>query len=86
MVFHKGQLKRQGPGLSVAYFAPTTSLVASPLACIEAPFIFEQVASDFQTVTVQGQALLPDHTAGIAARLSFALTREGSQFDRPRSP
>jgi regulator of protease activity HflC (stomatin/prohibitin superfamily) len=82
MVFQRGQLKRQGPGLSLMYFTPTTSLVAIPLASIEAPFIFEQVTSDFQTVTVQGQlSYRITQPERIAARLNFALTGDGKRYE-----
>jgi hypothetical protein len=82
IVFHKGQLKRQGPGLSLMYFPPTTSLVAVPLASIEAPFIFEQVTHDFQTVTVQGQlSFRITQPERIAARLNFALTADGKRYE-----
>jgi hypothetical protein len=82
MVFHRGLLKRQGPGLSLMYFVPTTSLVAIPLASSEAPFIFEQVTSDFQTVTVQGQlSYRITQPERIAARLNFALTSDGKRYE-----
>lgn len=78
MVFRKGRLVRQGAGLSLLYFAPTTTLVAVPIASTETPFIFEQVTRDFQTVTVQGQLSYriaqPERTA---ARLNFALAADG---------
>jgi hypothetical protein len=82
MVFRKGELVRQGPGLSLMYFAPTTSLVAVPIASTEAPFIFEQVTQDFQTITVQGQLsyriVQPERTA---ARLNFALKADGKAYE-----
>jgi hypothetical protein len=82
MVFRKGRLKRQGAGLSLVYFAPTTSLVAVPIASTETPFIFEQVTSDFQTVTVQGQlSYRITQPERLAARLNFALRPDGRRYE-----
>jgi regulator of protease activity HflC (stomatin/prohibitin superfamily) len=55
MHYTGGRLRREGPGLSFLYFAPTSSLVAVPLASRDAPFLFQEVTGDFQDVTVQGQ-------------------------------
>jgi regulator of protease activity HflC (stomatin/prohibitin superfamily) len=49
-----GRVKREGAGLSFYYFAPWTTLVAVPAASTDVPFIFNEVTSDFQTVSVQG--------------------------------
>ena len=43
------------PPVSFFCFAPTTSLVLVPVGSVDVPFIFEEVTSDFQQVTVQGQ-------------------------------
>jgi hypothetical protein len=48
-------VKREGPGLSFLYWAPTTTLVAVPLASADVPFAFNEVTKDFQAVTLQGQ-------------------------------
>lgn len=53
--FSKGQIVREGAGLSFFYFAPVTSLVRIPMGSVDVPFIFEEVTADFQMVTVQGQ-------------------------------
>jgi regulator of protease activity HflC (stomatin/prohibitin superfamily) len=53
--FQAGKVKREGPGLSFLYWAPTTTLVAVPLASADVPFAFNEVTQDFQAVTVQGQ-------------------------------
>lgn len=55
MQFVKGQVVREGSGLSFFYWAPSTSLVLVPLASVEVPFMFTEVTADFQEVTVQGQ-------------------------------
>ncbi|HVG60157.1 MAG TPA: SPFH domain-containing protein [Hyalangium sp.] len=53
--FQDGKVKREGPGLSFLYWAPTTTLVAVPLASADVPFVFNEVTRDFQAVTLQGQ-------------------------------
>lgn len=53
--YRNGRLKRQGTGLAFWYFAPTTSLVAVPLASTDLPFMVRETTSDYQEVTVQGQ-------------------------------
>ena len=53
--YRKGKIVREGTGLSFFYYAPFSSLVRIPVASIDAPFIFKEVTSDFQEVTVQGQ-------------------------------
>lgn len=55
--YRKGRLVREGTGLSFFYFVPTTSLVAVPVASIDVPFIFQEVTSDYQTITIQGQVV-----------------------------
>jgi len=53
--YRNGKIVKEGAGISFYYYAPTTSIVAVPVGSVDAPFIFEEVTSDFQTVTVQGQ-------------------------------
>src|SRR5439155_23954710 len=53
--FRRGQVVREGLGLSFFYYAPTTSLVATPVGSTDVPFIFEEPTADYQTVTLQGQ-------------------------------
>jgi regulator of protease activity HflC (stomatin/prohibitin superfamily) len=55
--YRKGKLIKQGPGLSFFYFAPITSLVAVPIGSTDVPFIFKEVTSDYQEVTIQGQVV-----------------------------
>jgi hypothetical protein len=54
--YKRGRIVREGAGLSFFYYAPTTSLVAVPIASTDAPFIFNEVTSDFQEISIQGQA------------------------------
>lgn len=53
--FKNGNIIKEGMGMSFFYYVPTTSLVVMPVASVDAPFMFEEVTSDYQTVTVQGQ-------------------------------
>src|SRR5260370_1992304 len=53
--YRGGKVVRDGLGLSFFYYAPTTSLVAVPVASTDAPFIFQETTADFQAVTIQGQ-------------------------------
>ena len=57
MAFQKGKIVKQGAGLSMLYFGPTTSLVAVPVGSRILDFIDQPVTSDFQAVTVQGWAV-----------------------------
>ena len=78
MQFRKGQVVREGAGLSFFYYAPTTTVVAVPLASQDRPFILELVTADFQSVTVQGQVTYrirdPRRTASM---MDFSLRRDG---------
>lgn len=53
--FRNGEIIQEGRGISFFSYAPTTSIVVVPVASFDTPFIFEEVTSDYQTVTVQGQ-------------------------------
>ncbi|MCI5223955.1 MAG: SPFH domain-containing protein, partial [Candidatus Electrothrix sp. AR4] len=53
--YKRGEIMREGTGLSFFYFEPATSLVRIPMSSVDVPFIFEEVTADFQEVTVQGQ-------------------------------
>ncbi|MEW6277525.1 MAG: SPFH domain-containing protein [Candidatus Eremiobacterota bacterium] len=55
MLYHNGEITREGPGLSLIYFDLISTLVAVPLESVDVPFAFMEVTADFQTVTVQGQ-------------------------------
>ena len=72
--YRNGKVVREGAGLSLFYYAPTSSLVAVPVASKDQGFIFEQVTADFQTVSVQGQvAWRAAEPEKLAAMLNFAL-------------
>ncbi len=79
--YRRGQLKRQGAGLSFFYFGPTSSLVRIPTGSVDVPFIFEEVTADFQSVTVQGQLTYriaePQVLAGL---MNFTLGTNGRDY------
>lgn len=54
MQYQKGQLKRQGAGLSFFYFVPSSVIIQIPVSSVDVPFAFTEVSADFQDVTVQG--------------------------------
>ena len=53
--YKRGQVKREGAGLSFFYYAPTSTIVLVPIASADAPFVWSEVTSDFQAITIQGQ-------------------------------
>jgi len=76
--FRNGRPRREGAGLSILYFAPTTSLVLVPTESVNEPFIFEEVTADYQNVTIQGQVTYrianPRRTSAL---LNFTLDPKG---------
>lgn len=79
--YRNGKVVREGAGLSFYYYAPQTSIVAVPMESTEVPFIFEELTSDFQTVTVQGQITyrISDHKK-IAEVLNYTLDMKGDGY------
>jgi hypothetical protein len=72
--YRKGALVREGSGLAFFYFAPSTLLAAVPIGSKDAQFIFNEMTSDFQEVTVQGQATYRvGDPKRVAALLDFSL-------------
>lgn len=53
--YKNGHVKREGAGLSFIYYAPTSTIVAIPMAGADVPFVFQESTGDFQLVTIQGQ-------------------------------
>ncbi|HLW84310.1 MAG TPA: SPFH domain-containing protein [Candidatus Sulfotelmatobacter sp.] len=53
--YKRGKVKREGAGLSFFYYAPTSTIVAIPMASTDVPFVFQEATADFQAVTIQGQ-------------------------------
>jgi regulator of protease activity HflC (stomatin/prohibitin superfamily) len=53
--YKHGKIKREGAGLSFIHYAPTSTIVAIPMASADVPFVFQEATADFQCVTIQGQ-------------------------------
>lgn len=79
--YSKGKIVKEGVGLSFYYYAPTTSIVVVPVGSSDVPFIFEEVTSDFQNVTVQGQVTyrIVDQKK-IAELLNYTLDMKGKGY------
>lgn len=81
MQFRAGKLVRDGAGQSFFYYAPTTTLVAVPVASQDRPFILELVTADFQSVTVQGQVTYRiGDPQRMAALMDFSLGKDGHSY------
>ncbi|MBV9469200.1 MAG: SPFH domain-containing protein [Abitibacteriaceae bacterium] len=50
-----GRVRKEGPGLAFYYLPHNTQVVAVPTSSMDAPFIFNEVTNNFQSVTIQGQ-------------------------------
>lgn len=55
LYYRGGKLIRSGAGLAFFYFRPSASIVIVPIGSADVPFIFNEITSDFQSITVQGQ-------------------------------
>lgn len=79
--YSNGKIVKEGAGISFYYYAPTTSIVLVPVGSVDVPFIFEEVTSDFQTVTVQGQITfrIIDQKK-IARLLNYTLDMKGKGY------
>lgn len=73
--YRRGQVVREGKGLSFFYYAPTTSITAVPLGSKDIQFIFNETTRDFQTITIQGQITYTvSDPRQLAELLDFTLT------------
>jgi hypothetical protein len=53
--FSGGKPASEGPGLAFFYLKYRTQIVAVPTSSIDVDFVFNEVTSNFQSVTIQGQ-------------------------------
>ena len=77
--FRNGRVRREGPGLSFFYYAPTSTIVTVPVASADVPFAFQESTADFQSVSIQGQ--LTYRVADpkkLASLLDFSIAPEGN--------
>lgn len=76
--YRNGKPVREGAGLAFFYSSISASLVSVPLESVDVPFMFDEVSSDFQEVTVQGQVTYrvsnPKHLASL---MNFTLKPNG---------
>lgn len=79
--YRKGRLTAQGQGLGFYYLKRNTSIAVLPMGSMDAPFIFEEISADFQTVTVQGQLVfrIADREK-TAAMLDYTLRLPSMQY------
>jgi hypothetical protein len=76
--FAAGKVAHEGAGQSFFYFRPTSSIASVPLASVNVPFVFNEPASDFQTLTVQGQITYRiAQPKKAAAMLDFTIDAKG---------
>ncbi|MBX7208048.1 MAG: hypothetical protein K1X78_07050 [Verrucomicrobiaceae bacterium] len=79
--FSGGKIVREGAGISLFFFSPTTSLVAVPVASTDVPFIFEEQTADYQTVSLQGQITYRiAEPKKLAALMDFTLAPHGRGY------
>ena len=85
--YRNGKIMKEGAGISFYYFAPKTSIVMVQIASSDCPFMFEEVTSDYQTVSVQGQITyriiephkvirLLDHTMAVRGGIHYYLSED----------
>ncbi len=78
MQFRRGAIVREGAGLSFFYYAPTSFIVYIPLASTDVPFVFNEVTTDFQDATIQGELTFRvTNPAALAALLDFSVDWAG---------
>jgi len=84
--YKHGKIQREGSGLSFIYYAPTSTIVAIPIASADVPFVFQESTADFQAVTIQGQ--LTYRVADpkrLASLLDFSVDKRRAYYsDDPR--
>jgi SPFH domain/Band 7 family protein len=76
--YQNGRVKREGAGLAFLYYRPTSNIVAVPIGSVDLPFVFTELTSDFQTVTIQGQITYQvTDPRRLATVLDFSLDARG---------
>jgi len=84
--YKNGKAVREGTGLTFWYFAPSATLVSIPLESVDAPFMFQEVSSDFQVVTVQGQVTYRvSAPTTLASLMNFTLKPDGTYASEDRT-
>jgi regulator of protease activity HflC (stomatin/prohibitin superfamily) len=79
--YKHGKIKREGAGLSFFYWAPTSTIVAVPLASADVPFVFPETTADFQSVTIQGQLTYRvTDPKRLASLLDFTIDKRNTSY------
>jgi hypothetical protein len=86
MKYSNGRIAKEGAGLSLFYYAPTTSLVSVPIGSEDAYFMFSELTHDFQEVTIQGQVTYKvTDVHALAKMLNYSLNVRGEYIsDDPK--
>ncbi len=85
--FKNGAIKKDGLGLSFFYYAPNSDLAKIPVTSQSVPFVFQELTSDFQEVTVQGNFNYRVTDAKVISEsLDFTVNARGSyRSDDPQT-
>jgi regulator of protease activity HflC (stomatin/prohibitin superfamily) len=85
--YQDGKTKQAGPGLSFWYFAPVSTIVDVPLASVDCPFVFREVTSDYQDVTLQGQLTYRvSDPQKLASLMDFTVNSRGEYVSADEPP
>lgn len=77
--FKNGQIQKEGRGLSFFYFAPNSSIAAIPVGSNDLPFIFNEITSDYQNISIQGQVTYKiGNPKQLAELLDFTVDSNGT--------
>jgi len=81
LVYRNGRIVREGSGIALFYWKPTTSIALISTSTVDAPFVFHETTGNFQAVTVQGQLTYrvadPKVIAGL---LDFTITPRSKDY------
>lgn len=81
LMYSNGQVKREGLGLAGFYYEPSTSIVRVPVTSDDVSYIFEEITSDFQVITIQGRLTYRVADAKkLASALNFTLNPKTLQY------
>jgi len=76
--YQNGKIVKEGAGLSMFYYAPSTSLVCVPVGSEDVHFMFSELTKDFQETTVQGQVTCTiEDVHALTSMLNYTLNAKG---------
>ena len=55
LLYRGGKVIKEGAGLSFLCFTPSAAIAVLPINSMDAPFIFQEMTLDFQSISLQGQ-------------------------------